>query len=130
MILPDDSAKWWFGGLFFQGRRTGFFGWAGNQSLDGLITRLAGSVKAGHPVTWIAAAVVFAAGRGDVRRAAGPQRSPDTRARPALAALTGLLVSPVSWDHHWVWIVPGVVVAGHYAVQAWRRGARGGPRPR
>ena len=41
-----------------------------------------------------------------------------------MAALTGLLASPISWDHHWVWIVPGAVVAAHYAVQAWRRGAR------
>jgi alpha-1,2-mannosyltransferase len=33
-------------------------------------------------------------------------------------ALTGVLVSPISWDHHWVWIIPGVVVAAHYAVRA------------
>jgi len=33
-------------------------------------------------------------------------------------ALTGLLVSPISWDHHWVWIVPGVVTAAVYAVRA------------
>jgi len=25
-------------------------------------------------------------------------------------ALTGVLVSPISWDHHWVWIVPVLVV--------------------
>ena len=37
-------------------------------------------------------------------------------------ALTGLLCSPISWDHHWVWIVPGAVVAAVYAVRA--RGAR------
>ena len=40
-----------------------------------------------------------------------------------MAALTGLLVSPISWDHHWVWIAPGVLVAAHYAVQAWRKHA-------
>jgi alpha-1,2-mannosyltransferase len=40
------------------------------------------------------------------------------------AALTGLLLSPISWDHHWVWIAPGAAVAGHYAVRAWR-GSRG-----
>jgi alpha-1,2-mannosyltransferase len=40
-----------------------------------------------------------------------------------MAALTGLLVSPISWDHHWVWIAPGAVVAAHYAVRAWRAGA-------
>ncbi len=36
------------------------------------------------------------------------------------AALTGLLLSPISWDHHWVWIAPGAAVAAHYAVRAWR----------
>jgi alpha-1,2-mannosyltransferase len=39
-------------------------------------------------------------------------------------ALTGLLVSPVSWDHHWVWIVPGTVAAVVYAVRARRAAAR------
>ena len=68
------------------------------------------------------------------RRQAGPGRSwPCWSRRPAssrrglldrkghamlgllMAALTGLLVSPISWDHHWVWIAPGAVVAAHYA---------------
>jgi hypothetical protein len=39
-------------------------------------------------------------------------------------ALTGLLVSPISWDHHWVWIVPGVVTAAVYAVRARSTAAR------
>ena len=56
VILPADSRKWWFDGLFFQGGRTGFTGWAGNQSLDGLITRLTGSINGAKPA-WIAAAV-------------------------------------------------------------------------
>ncbi|MGB6205858.1 glycosyltransferase 87 family protein [Mycobacterium sp.] len=33
-------------------------------------------------------------------------------------ALFGLTVSPVSWSHHWVWMLPTVVVT---AVLAWRR---------
>ncbi len=33
-------------------------------------------------------------------------------------ALFGLVVSPVSWSHHWVWMLPGVLVT---AVLAWRR---------
>ena len=41
-----------------------------------------------------------------------------------MAALTGLLISPISWDHHWVWIAPGALVAAHYAVQAARKDAR------
>jgi len=37
-----------------------------------------------------------------------------------VTALTGLLISPVSWDHHWVWVALGVAVAGHYAITCWR----------
>jgi alpha-1,2-mannosyltransferase len=33
-------------------------------------------------------------------------------------ALTGLLVSPISWDHHWVWMVPVLVVLTDAAVRA------------
>jgi alpha-1,2-mannosyltransferase len=38
-------------------------------------------------------------------------------------ALTGLLVSPISWDHHWVWVVPALVVLVDAAARA-RGGAR------
>jgi alpha-1,2-mannosyltransferase len=37
-------------------------------------------------------------------------------------ALVGLLDSPISWDHHWVWVVPGMMTAVYYAVRAWREG--------
>jgi len=121
VILPADSTKWWFDGLFAQGGRTGFIGWAGNQSLEGIITRLAGSVNGARP-TWIAVAVLV--GLAGVTAAALLDRRGYATLGLLMAALTGLLVSPISWDHHWVWIVPGTVVAAHYAVQAWRRGAR------
>src|SRR5579862_1330185 len=121
-VLPHDSAKWWFGGLFFQGKRTGFIGWAGNQSLDGLITRLAGSIDGGR-APWIVVALLVAVA-GSVS-AGLLDRKGHAMLGVLMAALTGLLVSPISWDHHWIWVVPGVVVAGHYAVKAWPRGARG-----
>jgi MFS family permease len=35
-----------------------------------------------------------------------------------VTALTALLLSPVSWDHHWVWVALGIAVAGYYAVAA------------
>jgi alpha-1,2-mannosyltransferase len=126
-VLPHDSSKWWLHGMFLaDGNRTGFMGWAGNQSLRAIVTRFAGSIAAGQG-PWIAAAVIaLAAGLTAaylLNRAGYPV--------PALlaTALTGLLVSPVSWDHHWVWIALGVAVAGHYAVAAARRArSAGGPR--
>jgi alpha-1,2-mannosyltransferase len=118
VILPADSAKWWFDGLFTQGGRTGFTGWAGNQSLSGLMTRLTGSVNGARPA-WIVAAVLF--GVAGVAAAALLDRKGHLLPALLMAALTGLLVSPISWDHHWVWIAPGAVTAAHYAVRAWRR---------
>jgi alpha-1,2-mannosyltransferase len=45
-------------------------------------------------------------------------------AEPVLAltacALGGLLVSPISWTHHWTWCVPVLVLAGYYGFRAWR----------
>jgi len=48
-VLPRDSARWWFHGLFLDAGRTGFVGDLENQSLRGTITRLAGTVAAGVP---------------------------------------------------------------------------------
>jgi alpha-1,2-mannosyltransferase len=36
-------------------------------------------------------------------------------------ALTALLVSPISWDHHWVWVAPGLALlidTAHRAARA------------
>jgi alpha-1,2-mannosyltransferase len=122
-VLPSDSARWWLHGMFLaDGNRAGFMGWAGNQSLRAIVTRFAGSVAAGQAPWLVAAVVAVAAGLTAawlLDRAGYPV--------PALlaTALTGLLVSPISWDHHWVWVAPAVAVAAHYAIAAKRtRSAR------
>jgi alpha-1,2-mannosyltransferase len=33
-------------------------------------------------------------------------------------ALTGLLVSPLSWDHHWVWVAPGIALLAHLGARS------------
>jgi alpha-1,2-mannosyltransferase len=117
-VLPADSRKFWLDGLFVQGSRTGFVGWEGNQSLPGLITRLTGNVVRAQPAWLVVDVVVAIAG---VACAALLDRAGHRMAGLLTCALTGLLVSPISWDHHWVWIVPWVVVVTVYAVRA--RGA-------
>ena len=120
-ILPSDSRDWWLHGLFIQDGRTGFVGWSGNQSLRALVTRLAGSIS-GATVTWaIAALAVTVVG---LLAAAVLDRAGHTLLGLLTAALIGLLDSPISWDHHWVWIVPGMMAAGHYAIRFWREGSR------
>jgi alpha-1,2-mannosyltransferase len=114
-VLPGDSARWWLDGLFLRGTRTGFVGWEGNQSLFALITRLVGSVASAQPA-WLAVAAVTAA--AGLAGAALLDRAGHRLAGLLTCALTGLLISPISWDHHWVWIVPGVTVLVHYAARA------------
>jgi alpha-1,2-mannosyltransferase len=120
-VIPKDSSKYWFGGLFYNGGRTGFTGWMGNQSLDGLITRLAGSINAGKPYYLATALIVLVAG---VSAAALLDRAGHLVPAVLLAALTGDLFSPISWDHHWVWIASWIVAAGWYAARAWQAGRR------
>jgi alpha-1,2-mannosyltransferase len=117
-VLPNDSSKWWLHGLIFSdGNRTGFTGWAGNQSLRGLITRLSGSIDAGTKPWLAAAAVALVLG---ILTAYLFERAGYHVPAILAAALTALLISPISWDHHWVWVAPGVAVIGHYAIQASR----------
>jgi len=118
LALPADSARWWFGGVFARGGRTGFIGWEGNQSLQAITTRLAGSIAAGHGPWLAAAALTLVAG---LAAAAAIDRAGYPGAGIVTCAITGLLVSPISWDHHWVWIVPAVTALAWYA--AGTRGA-------
>jgi alpha-1,2-mannosyltransferase len=118
--LPSASATWWLGGAFFQAGRTGFVGSQQNQSLRGLVTRLAGSV-AGGSLPWLLLAAL--AGLAGLAAAAALHRAGYSFAGLLTCALTALLVSPISWDHHWVWIAPGLALL----VDAGVRGSRAWP---
>ena len=115
VAMPADSRRWWLGGVFAQGTRTGFVGWEGNQSLRAIMTRFAGSV-AGAEHAWLAvAALTVVLG---LACAAALDRAGHPVVGLLACALTGLLVSPISWDHHWVWVVPAVTVMASYAIKA------------
>jgi len=117
IAFPSASVTWWPGGDFIQAGRTGFVGGQQNQSLRGALTRLIGSVN-GAQAAWLAvAAVVALAG---LAAAVLLHRRGLAFAGLMACALTALLVSPVSWDHHWVWLAPGLALlldAGHRAAR-------------
>ena len=122
LILPHDSQKYWRDGLFLKANRIVFLGTRGNQSLRGIVTRFAGTVASGS-APWLAlAAVVAIVG---LLTAAVLCRAGHPVPGMLACALTGLLVSPLSWDHHWVWVALGIALAGHLAVRAygWARAA-------
>ncbi len=114
-ILPRDSGRYWADRLFLNANRIVFLGTRGNQSLRGVATRLAGSVTSGA-APWIAAAalvvIIGLITAAVLYRAGHPV--------PAMlaCALTGLLVSPLTWDHHWVWVALGIALLAHLGAQA------------
>jgi alpha-1,2-mannosyltransferase len=118
IVLPKPSVYWWIDGNFFQAGRTGFVGDQQNQSLRGLLTRLVGSVNGGMPLWLVVAVIVGVLG---LAAAAILHNSGKTFAGLMACALTALLISPISWDHHWVWIAPGLALI----IDAGAGGARG-----
>ncbi|GAB1512638.1 glycosyltransferase 87 family protein [Actinophytocola sp. KF-1] len=106
LLAPADSVTYWHTTIFDPDRIGGAM-FVTNQSLRGALSRL------GLPDgLWFAlvAAVLAAAWRG-ARRATEPVVA------LLLVAAAGLLASPVSWSHHWVWVVPALaVLAGRAAV--------------
>ena len=114
-IAPRDSGDYWAGRLFLNANRIVFLGTRGNQSLRGVLTRLAGSVTSGT-TPWIAAAVLVVI--VGLLTAAVLYRAGHPVPAMLACALTGLLVSPLSWDHHWVWVTLGIALLAHLGAQA------------
>nr|WSZ96662.1 glycosyltransferase 87 family protein [Streptomyces sp. NBC_00857] len=106
LVLPAASGEFWTRRVFETGR-AGEAWIVDNQSLRGLFARVLHTPDPG--AVWAIAAVLTAvcglwiARRAFVRAGSEPWGV-------LAAALTALLVSPVSWSHHWVWCVPLLAV--------------------
>ncbi|MHA6623030.1 glycosyltransferase 87 family protein [Pseudonocardia sp. DLS-67] len=82
-----------------------------NQTFEAMLVR-AGVDGTPRTVVWLLlSAALFALAVPAIRRAPAPL------ALVTLAAV-GLLVSPTSWSHHWVWVAPALLVA---AATAWAK---------
>ncbi|WP_410674310.1 glycosyltransferase 87 family protein [Amycolatopsis sp. cmx-4-68] len=118
LLTGGDSVRYWTSALWDTGR-VGEPTYAGNQSLLGLLAR-AGVPADARTAWWLPlAAVVLVLTALGVRRALA---AGENTIALGLNAVGGLLVSPISWTHHWVWAV--VVLLG-WGVLARRTGRRG-----
>lgn len=106
-VLPGASRQFWGGALFLDSRRVGGCCIPANQSLRGLILRLDPSFGSGRVLA--TAAVVGILG---IALAVLAGRRGDEAMGFSLCAITGLLISPVSWTHHWTLAVPALLLLG------------------
>jgi len=106
-----DSKQYWTDTLI-DSNRIGKPAYAANQSITGMLARLGLDPSLRTPLWILASAAVLVVTVLAARKALAADM-------PALAltvtALFGLLVSPVSWSHHWVWVVPTLLILGHLA---------------
>jgi hypothetical protein len=116
LIAPHASRLYWTQ-LFYDVRRV-YAPYVSNQSLYGAASRIAGGDA--HVPGWYLVLPVTVGVVGLATAAAAARRG-DWLGGAAATGITGLLVSPISWSHHWVWIIPALAVlirAGHRAAAA------------
>lgn len=104
LLLPDDSVTYWRSAILDPGRLGSNAG-TSDQSLRGLLLR-AFLPETLPGLIWVAvAAAVAVAGFALARRLARDSREMEAI---AVAALAGVLASPVSWIHHYVVVVVAI----------------------
>jgi len=107
IVVIGEQARFYFTDLLGDASRVGPIGTSFNQSWRGGLSRILGHDAGYGPLVLaaIAATAVLAvlAWRA-LDTGAGPQR--DRLGSLLVVQLFGLLVSPISWTHHWIWLVP------------------------
>jgi len=123
-LVVGDQARYYFTHLLGDTHRVGPVETSFNQSWRGGISRILGH-DAGYGPLVLAAIAVTAVVAILAWRAldTGGRTEPDRLGKLLVVELFGLLLSPISWTHHWVWLVPLMIWLIHGPLCE-RRGAR------
>jgi alpha-1,2-mannosyltransferase len=101
-VFPDESREFWTSALW-DTNRVGILSYLSNQSERGFLARL--PIDRAESKVWLLCVLVtlaFWAWR--------VLRSPeDVMGGLALTGVVGCLISPVTWVHHCVWLIPALV---------------------
>ncbi|GGK27665.1 membrane protein [Pilimelia terevasa] len=107
-VLTPDTARGFWTDAIWNTDRVGTLSYASNQSLEGVVARL----NPAHPSGALWALLVLAVVGIWLWRITRP--GCDAAAGLALTGVVGCLISPVTWVHHLVWLLPALVLcAGH-----------------
>ncbi|WP_157574266.1 glycosyltransferase family 87 protein [Nocardia jejuensis] len=121
LLFPTESRQYWLHAVT-DTSRIGSPDYVGNQSIKGMIFRLGLPHSAATAIWLVLSVAVVAVGAALMHHlvSAAQTPRPDSAIPPASAfpvvallvnAAVLLLVSPVSWTHHWVWAAPALVTA-------------------
>ncbi|MGZ5392008.1 MAG: mannosyltransferase [Mycobacterium sp.] len=119
-LIIGDETRYYFTELLGDASRVGPIGTSFNQSWRGGISRILGH-DAGYGPLVLAGIAVSAVLAVLAWRAIGG--ASDRLGAIVVVQLFGLLLSPISWTHHWVWLIPLMIWLLHGPLRE-RLGAR------
>lgn len=119
-LVIGDETRYYFTELLGDAKRVGPIGTSFNQSWRGGISRILGH-DAGYGPFVLAGVAVTAVLAFLAWRAIGG--ASDRLGAIIVVQLFGLLLSPISWTHHWVWLIPLMIWLLHGPLRE-RLGAR------
>ncbi|WP_063769999.1 glycosyltransferase 87 family protein [Streptacidiphilus melanogenes] len=102
LLLPTDTVDYVTGGMLGGDDATGN-AWGGNQSLNGLMQRLTGQASWAFAVAAVAAGLCVVVALLLARKL---HSRGEALGALLVTACAGALASPISWSHHWVFVVP------------------------
>jgi alpha-1,2-mannosyltransferase len=103
---PDASRFYWTEAVW-DTTRIGRLAYVSNQSLQGVLARLADPAEPSRAVWALAALAVLAVWAWRAHRALATD---DFLGAFALTGLAACLVSPITWVHHLVWLLPSFAI--------------------
>jgi alpha-1,2-mannosyltransferase len=112
-IVPGASEYYWADLTFLKSSHVARLSNDWNQSLLGAVARTTGHEPGSR---WLI--LVAIVGLAGLALAAQAGRRGDDATGYGLCAVTAMLVTPISWTHHWVLAVPALLLA---ALAVWRR---------
>lgn len=112
--VVGTESRAYFGGVLWQTERVGAADMTPNQSLAGLLARLYDSIET-PGLLWLSFAVLMLA--LGLSRAANARADGDELTAFTLVGLTANVISPISWTHHLVWVIPAIIVLADAAVR-------------
>ena len=108
LVAPSDSWRFWSGGFMDVTRfGDGVALRADNQSISAEFIRLSHDVDPPRAILIVLSVLALVAATLVAKRQLEMERSLDA---VVALALGSVLASPISWTHHWLWVVPVLVV--------------------
>jgi alpha-1,2-mannosyltransferase len=121
LLAPHESTTY-FTSVLWQTDRVGVADFTPNQSLAGVLARLYDSTET-PGLLWLSfAALCCAVG---LSRAVSAHKEGDELASFTLVGLTATVISPISWSHHLVFVIPALLILGDAALRRHAAASRG-----